>query len=272
MHFHVFFISDGTGITAESFGQSLLAQFEKIDCTRITRPYINTIEKASQLVDELTVLFNTTGIKPLVFSTIIDPGIASILQKAPVSTHDIFDAFVPSLETILQQDAVHQVGKKRAITESQQYDRRIEAVHFALDNDDGAHTRGYDHADIILVGVSRCGKTPTCLYLGLQFGIHAANYPLTDEDFTSHKLPACLNLYQKKLFGLTISPERLRSIRQERLPNSTYSSIKQCTMEIQQVEQMFRNKKIPVINTTHYSIEEIATRILSEAGIERRIK
>ena len=272
MHSYVFFISDGTGITAESFGQSLLAQFENIECARNTRPYINTAEKAELLVEELATIYDVTGEKPLVFSTIIDPAIAVILRQAPVRTHDIFDAFIPSLEKVFQQNAVHQVGKKRAITESQQYDRRIEAVHFALDNDDGAHTRGYDHADIILVGVSRCGKTPTCLYLGLQFGIHAANYPLTDEDMMSNKLPTCLNSHKNKLFGLTISPERLRAIRQERRPGSSYSSMRQCSLEVQQVEQMFRHKKIPTINTTHYSIEEIATRILSESGMERRIK
>ncbi len=272
MQINIFFISDGTGITAESFGQSLLAQFGNIDCSKTTLPYINTEDKAIKVATELTKLYKSTGVKPVVLSTIIDPAIARILQKAPVHTHDIFDKFIPSLENIFNKKAEHLVGKKRAITESQAYDRRIESVHFALDNDDGSHTKGYDQADIIIIGVSRCGKTPTCLYLGLQFGIHAANYPLTEEDMLSFNLPKLLIPHRSKLFGLIISPERLQTIRQERRPDSQYASLKQCKMETTHVKQLFLGNKIPVINTTHYSVEEIATRILIETGIERRIK
>ena len=272
MHFYIFFISDGTGITAESFGQGLLAQFEKVDCTRTTKPYINTPEKAHKLANEIEGIYQRTGIKPLIFSTVIDPAIAEILQCASAQTCDIFAAFMPSLEKILNKKAAHQIGRKRAITKTHEYDKRIEAVHFAVDNDDGTRVHGYDSADIILVGVSRCGKTPTCLYLGLQFGIYAANYPLTEEDLSGNSLPACLHKYKSKLFGLVIDAHRLSAIRQERRPQSQYAAIKQCITETQHVEHIFQHEKIPYIDTTHYSIEEIATRIINLSKIKRRIK
>ncbi|WP_281647270.1 pyruvate, water dikinase regulatory protein [Parendozoicomonas sp. Alg238-R29] len=269
----VFFISDGTGITAESFGQSLLAQFEHIEFEKITLPYIDTVEKAHRVVDEITRASKKGGPQPLLFSTIIDEAIAAVIRDAPAYHADIFDTYMPTLERQLNSHAVHKVGKKRSIHgTSGKYNQRIEAVHFAIDNDDGAKTRFYDQADIIVIGVSRCGKTPTCLYMGLQFGIQAANYPITEDDLDMMRLPKPLRPFKNKLFGLTISPERLAAIRHERRPNSRYSSPRQCALELHEVEQMFQQNNIPYLDTTHYSVEEISTRIIAQTGIERRVK
>ena len=270
----VFFVSDGTGITAESFGQSLLAQFEHIAFENMTLPYIDTEEKARQVVVEINKIADETGIPPLLFSTIIDERIAEIISNSKAYRNDIFDTFMPALEKQLNSQAVHEVGKKRSIGTSGggKYNQRIEAVHFAIDNDDGAKTRFYDQADIIVVGVSRCGKTPTCLYMGLQFGIRAANYPITEDDLDMMRLPKSLQPHKNKLFGLTISAERLAAIRHERRPNTKYSSPRQCSLELQEVEQMFAQNNIPYLNTTHYSVEEISTRIIAQSGIERRVK
>ncbi|WP_087110626.1 posphoenolpyruvate synthetase regulatory kinase/phosphorylase PpsR [Parendozoicomonas haliclonae] len=269
----VFFVSDGTGITAESFGQSLLAQFADTRFEPMTLPYIDTAEKAQEVVQLLNQVASE-GVPPLVFSTIIDEGIAEVLRTAESFRVDIFDTFMPALEKQLNAHAVHQVGRKRSIDSSGggKYNQRIEAVHFAIDNDDGARLKSYDQADIILVGVSRCGKTPTCLYLGLQFGIRAANYPITEDDMDMMRLPKALEPYKNKLFGLTITPERLAAIRHERRPNSRYASPRQCAMELQEVEQMYDRNNIPFLNTTHYSVEEIATRVIAQTGIERRVK
>ncbi|MCL6271954.1 kinase/pyrophosphorylase [Sansalvadorimonas sp. 2012CJ34-2] len=270
-HRTVYFISDGTGITAESFGQSLLAQFEHIKFDHFTLPYIDTEGKAFQVVEELTKL-QDMGKRPLVFSTIIDETINRIIRNAPVYRIDIFDAFMPDLENELKLHAIHQVGKKRSITSGHKYNQRIDAVHFALDNDDGAKTRFYNQADIIIVGVSRCGKTPTCIYMGLQFGIRAANYPITEDDGDMTRIPKALQPYKNKLFGLTISPERLAAIRDERRPNSRYSSSRQCVRELEEVELMYAQQNVPYLDTTHYSVEEISTRIIAQMGIERRLK
>ncbi|RRJ84845.1 posphoenolpyruvate synthetase regulatory kinase/phosphorylase PpsR [Aestuariirhabdus litorea] len=269
---YVFFISDGTGITAESFGQSLLAQFDHVEFDRQTLPYIDTPAKAEQVVARINSCAAQQGIPPLVFSTIVDEAIAAIVSKANARQQDIFATFLAPLEQELQLHSSHAIGKKRKIDENTHYSERIDAVHFALDNDDGARTRHYDKADIILIGVSRCGKTPTCLYLALQFGIRAANYPITEEDMEDFRLPAPLHPYRHKLFGLTIEPQRLVAIRSERRPNSRYASPRQCQMEIAEVARLLEKERIPCIDTTHFSVEEIATRIIADAGIARRLK
>ena len=185
---------------------------------------------------------------------------------------DIFSSFLAPLEQALGEHSSYSVGKSHSIGHNSNYMERIEAVNFALDNDDGARTHKYDKADLILVGVSRCGKTPTCLYMAMQFGIRAANYPLTDDDMESLKLPAALREHKHKLFGLTIDPDRLTAIRNERKPNSRYSSFAQCEFEVREVERLFQRENIPHINSTHFSVEEISAKILVEKGVERRFK
>ena|SRR3990167_418784 len=184
---------------------------------------------------------------------------------------DIFSSFLKPLETALGASSSYSVGKSHSIVNNQSYDLRIDSVHFALDNDDGARTRHYDLADVILVGVSRSGKTPTCLYLALQFGVKAANYPLTDDDLDDLDLPRALKDHRSKLFGLSIEPERLAAIRTERKPNSKYASIQQCESEVRGAEAIFNRYGIPFINSTHASIEEISTMIIEAAGIKRRL-
>jgi hypothetical protein len=152
----------------------------------------------------------------------------------------------------------------------QSYDFRIDAIHYALANDDGSNVKDYDKADIILVGVSRSGKTPTSLYLALQYGIKAANYPLTEDDLDMARLPAALQNHKAKLFGLTIKPERLAAIRNERMSNSKYASLRQCRIEVQEAEMLYKRNKIPYLSSTHFSIEEISAKIISETGLERK--
>lgn len=267
----VFFISDGTGITAETLGRSLLAQFENIDFDENTMPYIDTIEKAHSLVYEINRVGEADGQRPIIIDTMVDKEIRQIITKANAFMLDVFDTFVGQLEAELSATSVKTIGKSHSIANSESYNVRIDAVHFALDNDDGGRTRLYDKADIILTGVSRSGKTPTSLYMALQFGVFAANYPLTEDDFDDLRLPAALREHKKKLFGLTIEPERLSAIRHERKANSRYASVQQCEMEVRAVQALFNKEGIPYINATHLSIEEISTRIMATAGIKRRL-
>ena len=266
-----FFISDGTGITAEALGNSLLAQFGSIEFEKITLPYIDSIEKAAQAVDKIDSVAITDGQRPIVFDTVVDEAIREVISTCVAYKIDVFSAFLKPLELELGSHSSYSVGKSHAINEVTRYMDRIESVNFAIDNDDGARTQQYDRADIILTGVSRCGKTPSCLYMALQFGVRAANYPLTDSDLDSHTLPEALQPYRDKLYGLTIDPFQLAAIRHERRPNSRYASLDQCEDEVRTVERMFRQEKLSSINTTHFSIEEIATRIMAERGLERRI-
>lgn len=264
----VFFVSDHTGITAETLGRGLLSQFDHIEFSRSTLPFVDTPEKARQTVEKINAAAVMEGMRPLVISSITDPDIRVHIAAANALVIDVFDAFIPMLENELGMTSSHAVGKFHGVTNN--YSGRIDAVNFALTHDDGLGAR-LAEADIILVGVSRCGKTPTCLYLALQYGLHAANYPLTSEDFESGKLPDPVAAQRRKFFGLTISPERLRQIRQERRPDSDYASLATCQREVHQAEGLFQAMKIPFLDSTTISIEEIASTIVHQAGLHGKV-
>ncbi len=287
----VFFISDGTAITAETLGHSLLAQFPNVDFDIHIMPYITTEEAAMNVVVDINGCQSRDGCLPLVFDTLVDPHVREIINTAKAVNLDVFEGLISKLEQELgtppttlvgQTHAVTDsesykarpttlVGQTHAVTDSESYKARIDAVHFALDNDDGARTRHYDKADLILVGVSRSGKTPTSIYLSLQFGIRVANYPLTEEDLDDNRLPAVLRAHKNKLFGLMIDAERLVAIRSERKANSRYASFSQCQMELRAIEGIYISEGIKYLNVTEMSIEEISTRILQLTGLKRRI-
>lgn len=267
----VFFISDRTGITAEMVGNALLSQFGTIDFETRTLPFIDTPEKAVEAVATIKAAADKSGTRPIVFDTIVQPALREIIRTTDAMVMDFFAAFIGPLEEELAQKSTFTVGKLHGSADSEAYTNRIEAVNYALTNDDGRTTRYYDQADLILVGVSRSGKTPTSLYLALQFGIRAANYPFTEEDMDELTLPRDLRIYKNKLYGLTISPNRLHAIRTERRAGSRYASMPQCELEIREVESLFQREKIPYLNTTSRSIEEIASKILSDTGMKRHL-
>lgn len=267
---HVFMISDGTGITAENLGNSLITQFENIQFEKFTIPYIDTVERAKSAVDRINASFNKTGIHPLVFMTLINPEVSQTIKQAHARVFDLFNTFLGPLENELNATSSYTIGRTHGVANLQTYSYRIEAIDYALAHDDGVKIRGYEKADIVLIGVSRSGKTPSCLYMALHFGVLAANYPFTEDDLSLFRLPESLRPYKNKLFGLTIDAERLQHIRTERRPNSKYASAEQCRFEVNEVEAMYRRENIPYLNSTRYSIEEIATKILSTAGIARK--
>lgn len=267
-----FFISDSTGITAEVMGESLLSHFPDIEFERHTLPYIDTEAKARQAAERIQKASARDGLPPIIFDTLISQPIREIIVEADGFCVDVINTFLAPLEKVLGCPSSYAIGRPKVATKNTQYNRRIDAIHFALENDDGGRINRYDEADIILIGVSRSGKTPTCLYLALQFGIFPANYPITEDDLESMALPKALAPYKEKLFGLTINAERLASIRNERLSGSRYASANQCEMEVQEATALFQRYNIPFIDTTDFSIEEISTRILAQTGIERRFK
>lgn len=263
-----FYISDGTAITAEVFGHALLtlfpAQFE-----HITLPFIENIEAAEQVVQRINDCYKTTGLKPLVFHTFVDEALRLLISQSEGICYDFLNAFVEPIQKELGMAPVPKTHRTHSMHEKT-YDFRIDAVNYALANDDGANLKNFNQADIILVGVSRSGKTPTSLYLALQYGIKAANYPFVEEDMAELKLPAELKKHQAKLFGLTITPERLSQIREQRRPNSRYASIRQCALELREVEMLYQREQIPYINSTQLSIEEISAKIISKTGLKRQ--
>jgi regulator of PEP synthase PpsR (kinase-PPPase family) len=266
----VFFISDSTGITAETLGQSLLSQFENIEFDCTTLPYIDSEQKAQEALLQINHSYEVHAIQPLVFTTLVDKKARMVMLSSKGKVIDLFETFLGPIEEELKTHSSYTVGQSHRMVTSTTYKTRIDAVNFALNNDDGHGIQRYTQADIVLVGVSRCGKTPTCLYLALQFGVLAANYPFTEEELNSHGLPNCLRPYKNKLFGLTIDPQRLQAIRHERRPNSRYSSIEQCRLEVTEAEEIIQREKLPFLNTTELSIEELATKMLAITGIKRR--
>ena len=265
----VFFISDGTGITAETFGNAILAQFE-IDSRHVRLPFIDSVDKAHQAVRQINHTGEVEGRRPIVFTTLVNMEILSVIKaQCNGMLLDMFGMFVAPLESELGLKSNHRVGRFSDASKSKAYDARIEAINFSLDHDDGQSNRDLAGSDVILVGVSRSGKTPTSLYLAMQFGVKASNYPLIPEDFERRQLPPALVPHRKKIFGLTIAPERLSQIRNERRPNSTYASITNCNHEIHEAEAMMRREGIRWLSTTSKSIEEIATTILQEVRPER---
>jgi regulator of PEP synthase PpsR (kinase-PPPase family) len=264
-----YYISDGTAITSEVFGHALLSLFT-IEFEHITVPFVETEEQAQQVVKKISESFQDDGQRPLVFYTIVNTEVRKIISKSVGINYNFLDQFVAPLEIILGVPSKPEKHRTHSIHEKT-YDIRIEAVNYALANDDGSNLREYDQADIILVGVSRSGKTPTSLYLALQYGIKAANYPFTEEDMGDIlRMPPALKRFKDKMFGLTIDPQRLHQIRSERRANSRYASLQQCRMELREVENLYRKEKVPFLNSTRYSIEEISAKILATTGLKRK--
>ena len=267
----IFFVSDGTGITAETFGNAILAQFE-LAPRRVRLPFTDTVDKAHQVVRQINHTAELEGSKPIVFTTLVNMDVLKVIQEGCKGMLlDMFGTFVHPLETELGVKSHHRVGRFSDISKSKEYDDRIEAINYSLAHDDGQSHKNLDAADVILVGVSRSGKTPTTLYLAMQHGLKAANYPLIPEDFDRRQLPPALVPFKKKIFGLTISPERLSEIRTERRPNSKYADLVNCRNEVADAEAMMRRSGIRWLSTTTKSIEEIATTILQEIRPERLV-
>ncbi len=265
----VFFVSDGTGITAETFGHSVLTQFD-LRFVQIRMPFIDTIDKAFDAVRRINEACDSDGQRPIVFSTLVKADLSVVIRQSKGMHMDLFQTFVEPLEQELGVKSTHTVGRSHNIADTEQYKNRIEAINFSLAHDDGQSNKNLSQADVILVGVSRCGKTPTSLYLAMQYGIKAANYPLIPDDFDREKLPGGLMPYKAKIFGLSILPERLSEVRNERLPGSKYATLANCRFEVNEAEKMMRREGIRWTSSTAKSIEEIATMILQELKSDKR--
>ena len=268
-HRTVFFVSDGTGITAETFGNSILNQFATKP-RHVRRPFVDTADKAHQVVREINHTADVEGKKPIVFITLVDREVLVIVKEhSKALVLDLFNTFIEPLEAEFGITSNHRVGRFSDVAKSQEYTDRIEAINFSLAHDDGQSAKNLESADVILVGVSRSGKTPTSLYLAMQHGIKAANYPLIPEDFERGKLPSALLPHKAKCFGLTIDPARLNHIRNERRPGSKYAALENCRYEVHEAEAMMRREGIAWLSSTHKSIEEIATTILRDIRPDR---
>jgi len=259
----VFFVSESTGITAEALGQSLLSQFShSVKFKTVYMPFVNTMERARELSERLVQLEQLDGVRPIVFATMPEEDIREVLNNSPCLYIELFDTFIGPISKELGVGPSGKRGLTHGYSNGDSYEHRMSIINFAMTNDDGARLDKFDQADVILIGVSRSGKTPTCLYLAIHFDIKAANYPITEEDFETGKLPPALLANRDKLIALTINPVRLHNIREERRPGSRYASLKTCRREVQEAAEMFRKLGLKTFDTTSQSIEEISSLIM----------
>ena len=265
----VYIVSDGTGITAENFSQSILAQFEA-SFKQIRIPFVDTIDKAHEAVLQINGADPKYG-QAIVFTTLVNPEVNQVVSKANALVLDMFQTFVAPLEQTLGMRSTHAINRLHHNADTDAYKNRIEAINYSLAHDDGQSNQNLVDANVILVGVSRVGKTPTSLYLAMQYGLKAANYPLIPEDFERGQLPKDLLPHKQKIFGLTIDPDRLSEMRNERRPGSNYAKLENCRYEINEATSMMRRESIPWVSTTSKSIEEIATTILQAIRSDRTI-
>ncbi len=268
----VFFVSDRTGITAEILGRTLLTQFQGVEFQKHTLPFVDTAEKAQAVLKEINDTARKEGRRPIVISTLIEDKVRDVILAADALCLDLFAGFIQKLESEFGVESSHALGLTHGIGDELVYQKRIDAINYALSHDDGLTTANYAIADVILVGVSRTGKTPTSLYLAMQYGIHAANYPLTPDDFADTRLPAPLAPYRDKLYGLTINPERLARIRNERKPGSRYAALENCRGEIDAANAMMSKAGLHTLDTSTKSVEEIAISILHDTGLMERVQ
>jgi len=266
----IFYISDGTGITAETIGHSVLTQFQSVEFEEFRLPFVDDAEKAHTAVARIRNTHAASGLRPIVINTVVDRSLSDILEASGALVLDVFAPFIGPIETELGVKCQPRVGQAHGLVNFAQYEARINATNFALSHDDGQDMNFAD-AEVILVGVSRSGKTPTCLYLALHFGIRAGNYPLIPDDLERKTLPEKLDPHRARLYGLTIDPERLRQVRQARRPNTRYATIEQCSWEVETAERLLNREGIPVLSTTHTSIEEIASKVLAALGINKHL-
>lgn len=266
----VFFISDQTGITTESLGNALLSQFEGIEFHKELIPFIDTTSKATNVIIKINARYNQDGEHPIVVTSIVNDDVRKMFKLDYVFHIDFFESFIPPLEKELGKLSIHRMGMSHGIIDENKYYKRIDAIDFALYNDDGATIKNYEDADVILLGVSRVGKTPTCLYLAVNYGVKAANYPLAESDLKDRKLPKDLSKFHDKLFGLTTEVEKLHNIRENRFPNSTYSNMNTCKHDLASAEFIMHQNQIPFLNTNEKSIEEISIAIMQSLRLKRK--
>ncbi len=266
----VFFISDSTGITAETLGNALLSQFDIIDYQKVSIPFVSTEDQASEVVQQIDAITANSAERPVVFSTMSNTKLYEIIRGSTALVLDPFSVFLGPLEAEFKLGSTHAMGLSHGMSDRAHYETRIDAVDFTLSHDDGASIHHYNRADLILIGVSRSGKTPTSIYLAMQFGIRAANYPLTSDDLDHEGLPEILVPHLDRLYGLTIDAQRLHQIRQTRRPDSAYATLGRCRKEVNAVEALFKQKSIPFLDTSYISIEEIASRIMRDSGLKRQ--
>jgi regulator of PEP synthase PpsR (kinase-PPPase family) len=265
----VYFLSDSTGISAETMGNALLIQFPDVRFDRTLIPFISSVEEARRVVKILDEAMEGP-VTPLVFTTAAEDSVRLELAKTKAPAIDFFDMHMSRVEEVLGKQGIRQPARLHGVGDIKRYNNRMAAIEFTIEHDDGQSVRALEKADVILLAPSRCGKTPTSMYLALQHGLFVANYPLVDEDLERSALPAPVQGHHDRCFGITTTVERLSRVRNERRPDSTYASLAQCRWELRRAAEMYAQHRIPVIDSSSRSVEEMSTLIIQTLSTKGR--
>jgi len=263
----VYYISDSTGILVTNLGQALICQFPEVNFSEEKFPFIRTVAEAKKTMKH--IMERSGGRRPIIFSTILDPEIRVVFDIPEVEYFEAYGQFLERLESCLETSAVREPGFARNPSDVTM-SKRVEAIHFCLAHDDGTKVSEYDEADIILLGVSRAGKTPVAVYLATQVGLKSANFPLTAEYLNSYRVPEMIRQNLNRVVALTTSPEQLRSAREKRYPGSRYARLSTCKEELKLAEQIYLKSHIPIVSSAGKSIEETATQVMQVMGISKK--
>ena len=263
----VFFLSDSTGISAETMGNALLIQFPELRFERTLIPFITSVEEARRVVAILDVAMDGP-VTPLAFTTAAVDEVRLELLTSRCPVIDFFDMHMTRVERILGVAGAREASRLHGVGDVKRYNARMAAVEYAIEHDDGQSLRALHKAQVILLAPSRCGKTPTTMYLALQHGVFVANYPLVDEDFEAAGLPRPVQDLEDRCFGLLTTPARLSEVRQERRPHSRYASLEQCSYELRRAKAMFAAHRIPTVDSSAKSVEEMSTVILQSMSVK----
>jgi [pyruvate, water dikinase]-phosphate phosphotransferase / [pyruvate, water dikinase] kinase len=257
----VFFLSDSTGISAETMGNALLIQFPQLRFERRLIPFISTPDEARRVVEVLDRAAEGP-VTPIAFTTAATDEIREVLHTTKCPMIDFFELHIARVEAVFGVPAARVAAQLHGVGDVQRYNARMAAIEYSIEHDDGQSLRALDKAEVVLIAPSRCGKTPTTMYLALQHGLFVANYPLVEEDLETTELPRPIRDLRDRVVGLVATPGRLSEVRQQRRPNSRYASLEQCTYELRRAEAMYAANRLPVINSTTKSVEEMSTLIV----------
>lgn len=261
----VYYLSGSTGILAKDMGKALLCQFPEIHFKEELIPFIHTEVEAQKAIEKIRA--QSTGETPLVLSTLLSKELNAVFNSPDIEFLNIFDQFLVQFENFLQKKALWASGASRYPNDRTMI-RRVEAIHYCIDHDDGNSTKDYDKAEIILIGVSRSCKTPVSVFLATQMGIKTANYPLIRDGTDSFKLPPYLVRNKKKIVALSTSPQLLHQYREHRYADSKYAKLSTCRDELNKANMLYMDHRIPIVMSDGKSIEETATQVTQQLNLK----
>ncbi|MEA4839216.1 MAG: pyruvate, water dikinase regulatory protein [Rhodospirillaceae bacterium] len=258
--FHLHLVSDATGETVSSVARACLVQFEKIEAI----PHLWWLVRSKSQVER--VIAGIEANPGIVLATLLDTKVRHVLEDACRRLHTpyipLLDPVMAALSGFLDSEFGTEPGRQHVL--DAEYFKRIDAMQFTLAHDDGQLIEDIETADIILVGVSRTSKTPTCMYLANR-GFKAANIPLVP----GIPLPeAVLNAKNPLIVGLTKEPRSLTDIRRNRLKHlnqdheTDYVNLEKVRDEVTQAKRLFTKQGWPIIDVSYRSIEEASAAIL----------